>query len=90
MPAKSMTSPLWQVECPAMLCPPPRTATGRAWLRAKEMARAMSAASWQRATTSGRESIRPFQIERARSYSGSCGVVTLPRIDLRRAATPNP
>ena len=52
---------------PATLCPPPRTATASPCARAKFTASITSAAPAQRAITSGRRSIIPFQMRRAPS-----------------------
>ena len=51
---RSITSPSSQVPSPAPLWPPPRTASGRSWSRAKPMAAATSSAVAHRAINAGR------------------------------------
>ena len=61
-----MTMPSSQVENPATLCPPPRTAIVRSLLRAKPTAAITSAAPAQRTISAGRRpSCAPFQIRHA-------------------------
>ena len=62
-----MTSPSSQVECPAMLWPPPRTASGRPWARAAAIACATSSASRGWTIRAGWRSAAPFQMRRAAS-----------------------
>lgn len=62
-----MTIPPSHTECPAMLCPPPRTATSRPLLRAKLTAATTSGVLVQRAISAGRRSMVPFQMRRASS-----------------------
>ena len=64
---RSTTSPSSQTALPAMLCPPPRTASTSPLSRAKPTARTTSAVAAQRAMTAGRLSIIAFQIVRASS-----------------------
>jgi hypothetical protein len=52
---------------PAMLCPPPRIASGRRYSRPNSSARTTSAVVVQRAMSAGRLSIIAFQIWRALS-----------------------
>ncbi|RYF01262.1 MAG: hypothetical protein EOO78_10845, partial [Oxalobacteraceae bacterium] len=67
MADRSMTSPSSHKALPAMLWPPPRTASGRPWLRAKATAASTSAVPLQRAMKAGRRSIIAFQMLRASS-----------------------
>ncbi len=67
MPDRSITSPPSQTEAPAMLWPPPRTATVRPQARATVTASATSGASAQRRMAAGRLSTRPFHTRRAAS-----------------------
>ena len=61
-----MTIPSSQVEKPATLWPPPRTAMVRSLLRAKPTAAITSAAPVQRTISAGRwPSCAPFQIRQA-------------------------
>ena len=64
---RSITSPSSQMALPAMLCPPPRTASSSPLSRAKLTARTTSGVAAQRAMTAGRLSIIAFQIFRASS-----------------------
>jgi len=61
----SMTTPPSQVENPATLCPPPRTATLSPSLRANSTARTTSAVPAQRMTSAGCRSWAAFQTARA-------------------------
>jgi hypothetical protein len=61
----SMTTPPSQVENPAMLWAPPRTATRRPSLRANSTARITSAVPAQRMISAGRRSWAAFQTARA-------------------------
>ena len=61
----SMTTPPSQVENPAMLWAPPRTATWSPSLRANSTARITSAVPAQRMISAGRRSWAAFQIARA-------------------------
>jgi hypothetical protein len=64
---RSMTTPPSTVENPAMLCLPPRTATGSPSLRANSTARITSAVPAQRMISAGCRSWAAFQIARASS-----------------------
>ena len=64
---RSTTSPPSQTDIPAMLWPPPRTATGSERSRAICTAAATSAALRQRAMIAGWRSIAPFHTRRASS-----------------------
>jgi hypothetical protein len=64
---RSITSPPSQRALPAMLWPPPRTATSSSCSRAKLTARMASAVPAQPTITPGRRSIMAFQIDRAES-----------------------
>jgi hypothetical protein len=61
----SMTTPPSQVENPAMLWAPPRTASWSPWLRANSTARTTSAEPVQRMISAGRRSCAAFQTPRA-------------------------
>jgi hypothetical protein len=56
-----------QTECPGMLWPPPRTATGSSLRRANLTAADTSVADLQRAMNAGRRSMARFQGRRVRS-----------------------
>ena len=75
---RSITSPPSHVALPAMLCPPPRTASSSPLSRANPTPRTTSAVVAQRAMTAGRRSIIAFQILRASSYEPSPGRSTSP------------
>ena len=64
---RSIRRPPSQTALPAMLWPPPRTATSSFSSRARLTALMTSAAPRQRTTRAGRRSIMPFQIVRAAS-----------------------
>ena len=64
---RSMTTPPSVVENPAMLCPPPRTATVSPWLRANSTAFITSAVPAQRMINAGCLSWAAFQTARAPS-----------------------
>ena len=65
--------PSSQVENPATLCAPPRTAIGRPSLAAKRTVRTTSSVPAARTIIAGRLSMAPFQMWRASSYSPSPG-----------------
>jgi hypothetical protein len=67
IPERSITSPPSQTERPAALWPPPRTATGSPWARAKTTAFRTSSVLAQRAIAAGQRSIIPFHTRRASS-----------------------
>ena len=88
MGERSITSPPSQVEKPATLWPPPRTATGRWLLRAKPIAAITSAAPVHLATSAGRRpSCAPFQIRQASAYPSSLEVRISPRTVSRSSWT---
>ena len=62
---RSIIKPPSHTQLPAMLCPPPRTATASSRSRAKRTLRTTSLASAHRAIRAGRLSISRFQIMRA-------------------------
>ena len=73
-----------QVENPATLWPPPRTAMVRSLLRAKPIAAATSAAPVHLTMSAGcRPSCAPFQTRAASSYPSSSAVRISPRTDSR-------
>ena len=63
----SITIPSSQLECPAVECPPPRTATTRSFSRAYASAACTSPVLAQRAISAGRLSIAPLKSLRASS-----------------------
>ena len=67
---RSIKSPPSQTALPAMLWPPPRTATSSSFSRAKLTAPMASAAPAQRTITPGRRSIMAFQIDLAEVVAG--------------------
>ena len=77
---RSISRPPSQTALPAMLWPPPRTASRSFASRANLTVLTTSAALIQRATTAGRRSIIAFQIVRAASYPSSPGKARVPRI----------
>jgi len=60
-------TPSWQTALPAMLCPPPFTATTKSWAPANLTAAMTSETPAQRTIIAGRRSIMPFQTRRASS-----------------------
>src|SRR4051812_5669834 len=85
--ARSTTIPSSQVENPATLCEPPRTAIGSPSLRANRTVRTTSSVDLGRTTSAGCLSCTAFQTLRASSYCGSCGRITVPEIALSSSLT---
>ncbi len=84
---RSTTRPPSQVECPAGLWPPQRTASSRSCSRANRMAVATSAVDRGWRMTAGRRSWTAFQRRRASSYEGSSGVMIGPAKTRRSSLT---
>jgi len=82
----STTSPSSHSAVPAQAWPLPRTATGKAWSCAKRTHAMMSDTSAHRAISSGRRSMRPFQMRRASSNRASARPISGPRSALPRLA----
>ena len=81
---RSIMRPPSQRALPAMLCPPPRTASTRSCRRAKRTACETSAVLVQLITSPGRRSIIAFQIVHASVNSGDPGLCTRPgRLEIR-------
>src|SRR5882672_5666800 len=76
----SSTIPPSQVENPATLCPPPRTATTICSSRANLTAAITSSTDEGRTIMDGRRSAIAFHTRRAWSYCGSPGAMTSPEI----------
>src|SRR5215208_3778604 len=86
MSDRSITSPPSHTQCPAGLCPPPRTATSIECARAKSKAVATSAGPRHRAIHAGLRSTRALNPRRATSYPESAGPITAPAREPRNSA----
>ena len=87
---RSMTIPSSQLEKPAMLCPPPRTAIARSLLRAKPTAAITSAAPLQPTITAGRRVVERAVPDPARlGVAVVVGAQDAARESLRAAPAPS-
>src|SRR5215216_510805 len=84
---RSTTSPSSHTQCPAGLCPPPRTATSSSFAPANSSAVATSAAPRQRAITAGLRSTSALKQRRVASYPSSSGTRTSPDSDRRSSVS---
>src|SRR5262245_31138996 len=83
---RSMTRPSSQTQCPAGLCPPPRTAISSPYFCANSNATTTSLGHAHRAITPGRRSISALKHRRADSYCSSPRSTTGP-VNERRSSS---